>query len=214
MAVQGSTSSLLGRLGEQETLRRLVANVRGGQSAVLVLRGEAGIGKTALLRYLVSQATEFTVARVVGVESEMELAFAGLHQLCAPMLGRLGSLAAPQRRALSVAFGLAAGDNPDRFLVALAALSLMAETSEKRPLLCVVDDAQWLDRASAQVLGFVGRRLLAESVALVFAVRQPDAELAGLPELEVGGLRDEHARALLATVIPGPLDESVSARII
>jgi DNA-binding CsgD family transcriptional regulator len=144
----------------------------------------------------------------------MELAFAGLHQLCAPMLARLGSLAAPQRRALSIAFGLAAGDNPDRFLVALAALSLMAETSEKRPLLCVVDDAQWLDRASAQVLGFVGRRLLAESVALVFAVRQPDAELAGLPELEVGGLRDDHARALLATVIPGRLDEGVSARII
>jgi DNA-binding CsgD family transcriptional regulator len=205
---------LLGRPGERETLRRLVANVRGGQSAVLVLRGEAGIGKTELLRYLIRAATGFTVARAVGVESEMELAFAGLHQLCAPILARLGSLAAPQRRALSVAFGLAAGDNPDRFLVALAALSLMAETSEKRPLLCVVDDAQWLDRASAQVLGFVGRRLLAESVALVFAVRQPDAELAGLPELEVGGLRDDHARALLATVIPGRLDESVSARII
>ena len=212
--VQGSAPSLLGRPGEQETLRRLVANVRGGQSAVLVLRGEAGIGKTELLRYLISQATGFTVARAVGVESEMELAFAGLHQLCAPMLGRIRSLAAPQRRALSVAFGLAAGDNPDRFLVALAALSLMAETSEKRPLLCVVDDAQWLDRASAQVLGFVGRRLLAESVALVFAVRQPDAELAGLPELEVGGLRDDHARTLLATVIPGRLDESVSARIV
>jgi len=212
--VQGSTPSLLGRPGEQETLRRLVANVRGGQSAVLVLRGEAGIGKTELLRHLISQATGFTVARAVGVESEMELAFAGLHQLCAPIIARLGSLAAPQRRALSVAFGLAAGDNPDRFLVALAALSLMAETSEKRPLLCVVDDAQWLDRASAQVLGFVGRRLLAESVALVFAVRQPDAELAGLPELEVGGLRDDHARALLATVIPGRLDEGVSARII
>ena len=212
--VQGSAPSLLGRPGEQETLRRLVANVHGGQSAVLVLRGEAGIGKTELLRYLIRAAAGFTVARAVGVESEMELAFAGLHQLCGPMLGRLRSLAAPQRRALSVAFGLAAGDNPDRFLVALAALSLMAETSEKRPLLCVVDDAQWLDRASAQVLGFVGRRLLAESVALVFAVRQPDAELAGLPELEVGGLRDEHARALLATVIPGRLDESVSARII
>ena len=212
--VQGSAPSLLGRLAEQETLRQLVAGVRDGQSAVLVLRGEAGIGKTELLRYLISQATGFTVARAVGVESEMELAFAGLHQLCAPMLGRLRSLAAPQRRALSVAFGLAAGDNPDRFMVALAALSLMAETSEKRPLLCVVDDAQWLDRASAQVLGFVGRRLLAESIALVFAVRQPDAELAGLPELEVGGLRDDHARALLATVIPGRLDESVSARII
>jgi hypothetical protein len=150
---------LLGRLCEQETLRQLVAGVRGGQSAVLVVRGEAGIGKTALLRYLTSQAPGFMVARAVGVESEMELPFAGLHQLCAPMLGRLGSLAEPQRRGLSVAFGLATGDNPDRFLVALAALSLMAESSEERPLLCVVDDAQWLDQASAQVLGFVGRPL-------------------------------------------------------
>ena len=175
-------------------MRQLVGGVRGGQSAVLVLRGEAGIGKTALLRYLISQAPGFTVARAFGVESEMELPFAGLHQLCAPMLGRLGSLAEPQRRGLSVAFGLAAGDNPDRFLVALAALSLMAETSEERPLLCVVDDAQWLDRASAQVLGFVGRRLLAESVALVFAARTPSGEatslehLAGLPGLQLEGL--------------------------
>ena len=213
-------SPLLGRLSEQETLRQLVANVRGGQSAVLVVRGEAGIGKTALLRYLTSQAPGFTVARAVGVESEMELPFAGLHQLCGPMLGRLGSLAQPQRRGLSIAFGLATGDNPDRFLVALAALSLMAETSEERPLLCVVDDAQWLDQASAQVLGFVGRRLLAESVALVFAARTPSGEaslldhLAGLPGLQLEGLGHEPARALLATVTPGPLDESVRARII
>ena len=136
------------------------------------------------------------------------------------MLGRLGSLAEPQRRALGVAFGLASGHNPDRFLVALGALSLMAETSEEQPLLCVVDDAQWLDQASAQVLGFVGRRLLAESIALVFAARtlppgvtSPD-HLAGLPELRLGGLDDEPARALLATVTSGPLDESVRARII
>ena len=164
---------LFGRTGELEILGRLIANVRRGRSAVLVVRGEPGIGKTELLRQLIAEASGFGVARVAGVESEMELPFAGLHQLCAPMLGRLGSLAEPQRRALSVAFGLASGDSPDRFLVALAALSLMAEASEERPMLCVVDDAQWLDQASAQVLGFVGRRLLAEPVALVFAVRTP-----------------------------------------
>ena len=164
---------LFGRTGELEILGRLIANVRSGRSAVLVVRGEPGIGKTELLRQLIAEASGFGVARVAGVESEMELPFAGLHQLCAPMLGRLGSLAEPQRRGLSVAFGLASGDSPDRFLVALAALSLMAEASEEQPMLCVVDDAQWLDQASAQVLGFVGRRLLAEPVALVFAVRTP-----------------------------------------
>src|SRR5580700_3663232 len=211
---------LFGRTGELEILGQLIANTRGGQSAVLVLRGESGIGKTELLRYLMAEATGFTVVRGLGIESEMELAFAGLHQLCAPMLGRLDSLAEPQRRALSVAFGLASGDSPDRFMVALATLSLMAETSEERPMLCVVDDAQWLDRASAQVLGFVGRRLLAESIALVFAVRTPSPgapapdHLAGLPELRLGGLDDQSARALLATVISGPLDESVRARIL
>jgi DNA-binding CsgD family transcriptional regulator len=213
-------SRLFGRTVELEILGRLIADVRSGQSAVLVVRGEPGIGKTELLRHLIAEASGFVVIRVVGVESEMELPFAGLHQLCAPMLGRLGSLAEPQRRALSVAFGLASGDSPDRFMVALAALSLMAETSEERPMLCVVDDAQWLDQASAQVLGFVGRRLLAESIALVFAVRTPGPgapapdHLAGLPELQLGGLDEQSARALLATVISGPLDESVRARIL
>ncbi len=205
---------------------RLITNVRSGQSAVLVVRGEPGIGKTALLRHLIGQASGFHVVRAAGVESEMELAFAGLHQLCVPMLGRLGSLAEPQRRGLSIAFGLASGHNPDRFLLALGALSLMAETSEEQPLLCVVDDAQWLDQASAQVLGFVGRRLLAESIALVFAARTPPQgargpqgvispdPLADLPELRLDGLAEEPARALLATVTSGPLDESVRARII
>src|SRR6266849_1585165 len=208
---------LFGRTGELEILGRVIANVRSGQSAVLVVRGEPGIGKTKLLRQLIAEASGFRVARVAGVESEMELPFAGLYQLCAPMLGRLGSLAEPQRRGLSVAFGRSSGDSPDRFLVALAALSLMAETSEKRPMLCVVDDAQWLDQASAQVLGFVGRRLLAESIALVFAARTPVTSpdhLAGLPELRLGGLDEEPARALLATVTSGPLDESVRGRII
>jgi DNA-binding CsgD family transcriptional regulator len=216
-------SRLFGRTGELEILGQLIADTRGGRSAVLVLRGESGIGKTELLRFLMAEATGFTVVRGVGVESEMELAFAGLHQLCAPMLGRLDSLAEPQRRALSVAFGLTSGDSPDRFMMALGVLSLMAETSEQRPLLCVVDDAQWLDQASAQVLGFVGRRLLAEPIALVFAARTPTRgaqgvtsldHLAGLPELRLGGLDEKPARALLETVASGPLDESVRARII
>jgi DNA-binding CsgD family transcriptional regulator len=211
---------LFGRTGELEILGRLIANARSGRSAVLVVRGEPGIGKTELLRHLIAEASGFGVARVAGVESEMELPFAGLHQLCAPMLDRLGSLAEPQRRGLSVAFGLASGESPDRFLVALATLSLMAEAAEEQPILCVVDDAQWLDQASAQVLGFVGRRLLAEPVALVFAVRTPAPgdpsadHLAGLPELRLGGLDEQSARALLATVILGPLDESVRARIL
>ena len=208
----------LGRIGafHAETLAALPA----GRSAVLLVRGEPGIGKTELLRYLIAEASGFAVARVAGFESEMELPFAGLHQLCAPMLGRLGSLAEPQRRGLSVAFGLASGDSPDRFLVALAALSLMAEASEEKPMLCVVDDAQWLDQTSAQVLGFVGRPLLAEPIVLVFAVQTPTPgdpspnHLAGLPELQLGGLDEQSARALLATVTPGPLDESVRARIL
>ena len=208
---------LFGRTDESEILGQLLADSRNGHSAVLVLRGEPGIGKTALLRYLTGEAPGFRVSRAVGVESEMELPFAGLHQLCGPMLGRLGSLAEPQRRGLSVAFGLASGDSPDRFLVALGALSLLAETAEEQPLLCVVDDAQWLDQASAQVLGFVGRRLLAEPIALVFAARTPTASpdhLTGLPELRLSGLGQGPARALLATVTSGPLDESVRARII
>jgi DNA-binding CsgD family transcriptional regulator len=213
-------SGMFGRTGELEILRGLIAKARSGRSAVLVVRGEPGIGKTELLRNLTAEASGFWVARVAGVESEMELPFAGLYQLCAPMLGRLGSLAEPQRRGLSVAFGLASGESPDRFLVALATLSLMAEAAEEQPMLCVVDDAQWLDQASAQVLGFVGRRLLAEPIALVFAIRTPHSgdpapdHLAGLPELRLGGLDDQSARALLATVASGPLDESVRARIL
>src|SRR5690348_525584 len=209
-------SRLFGRSAELEILRRLIANVRGGRSAVLVVRGEPGIGKTELLRQLIAEVPGFGVTRVAGVESEMELPYAGLHQLCAPMLGRLGSLAEPQRRGLSVAFGLAAGESPDRFLVALAALSLMAEASQERPMLCVVDDAQWLDQASAQVLGFVGRRLLAEPVALVFAVRdsREDNELGNLPVMVIEGLSDTDARALLNSVIQGKLDDRVRDRVV
>jgi DNA-binding CsgD family transcriptional regulator len=209
-------SVLLGRSAERQMLDRLLENVRDGQSAVLVVRGEAGVGKTALLHYCARQAAGFRVARVAGVESEMELPFAALHQLCAPTLDRLGALPEPQQAALGVALGLASGPAPDRFLVALAALSLLAEVAAERPLLCFVDDAQWLDAASAQVLGFVARRLLAESVAIVFAVREPsdERELATLPELALKGLAEEDARALLATVIPGRLDERVRDRLV
>src|SRR5215207_7932195 len=189
---------LLGRADERELLDRLLENVRAGQSAVLIVRGEAGVGKTALLRYCARQASGFRVARIVGVESEMELPFAGLHQLCAPVLGRLGALPEPQQVALGVALGL------------------LAEVAAERPLLCLVDDAQWLDGASGQVLGFVARRLLAESVAIVFGLRDPTRgrELSGLPELRLAGLPENDARALLATVIPGRLDERVRDRLI
>jgi hypothetical protein len=210
------TRELLGRRSECDALDRLVANVRAGQSAVLVVRGEAGVGKTALLRSLIDGASGCRVARAVGVESEMELPFAGLHQLCGPMLDRLDRLPAPQRDALATAFGLSAGDPPDRFLVGLAVLSLLSDVAEERPLVCVVDDAQWQDRASAQTLGFVARRLLAESVGLVFAVREPSPapDLAGLPELVLGGLDEGDASALLHSAIPGRLDERVRDRIV
>src|SRR5215208_186213 len=206
---------LLGRADERELFDRLLENVRAGHSPVLVVRGEAGVGKTALLHYCARQASGFRVARIAGVESEMELPFAGLHQLCAPMLGRLGALPEPQQAALGVALGLSSGPAPDRFLVGLAALSLSAEVAAERPLLCLVDDAQWLDGASGQVLGFVARRLLAESVAIVFGLRDPTRgrELSGLPELRLAGLPENDARALLATVSPGRLDERVRDRL-
>ena len=205
---------LLDRLTERAALNRLLQAARGGRSAVLVMRGEAGIGKTALLEDAIQAAAGFRILRVAGVESEMELAFAALQQLCAPMLDGLERLPGPQRDALGVAFGLTAGEAPDRFLVGLAALSLLAEAAEKRPLLCVIDDAQWLDRASAQALGFVARRLLAEPVALVLAARELGEEFRRLPELFVDGLGDADARQLLGSVITGPLDESVRDRIV
>src|SRR5262245_11329291 len=184
---------LRGRDHECAALDRMLQSIRVGESSVLVLRGEAGIGKTALLEYVAEHAADCRVARAVGVQAEMELAFAGLHHLCAPMLQAVGTLPAPQRDALAVAFGLQEGGAPDRFLVALAALSLLAEVAETRPLVCLIEDAQWLDRASAVVLAFVARRLLAERIAMVFAVREgaePAAadELGGLPELRVEGL--------------------------
>jgi DNA-binding CsgD family transcriptional regulator len=203
---------LLDRHSECETLERLLGAVRAGESRALVVRGESGVGKTALLDYVLGRVPGCRVTRAAGVQSEMELAFAGLHLLCAPMLDRLERLPDPQRDALSTAFGLSAGRPPDRLLVGLAVLGLLAEVAEERPLVCVVDDAQWLDRASAQALAFVARRL----VALIFAVRGPDEvpELTGLAELVVAGLSDDAARALLDSAVRGPLDERVLDRII
>src|SRR6266851_7717526 len=205
---------LAGRGPESARLDRLLADARAGQSAVLVLRGEPGIGKTALLGYAAERAAGFQVVRAAGAESEMELPFASLHQLCGPMLGGLGRLPPPQRDALGTAFGLSSGAQPDRFLIGLAVLSLLSDAAEERPLLCVVDDAQWLDRASAQVLAFVARRLLAEPVGLVFAAREPDEQFGGLADLEVRGLPDQDARVLLRSVARFRLDEQVRDRIL
>ena len=205
---------LLGRGNECAVIDRLLEGVRAGRSGALVLRGEPGVGKTALLEYAIGAASDLRVMRAVGVESEMELAFAALHQLCAPMLDRLERLPGPQRDALATTFGLSAGPVPNRFLVGLAVLGLLSEVAEERPLLCVVDDAQWLDHASAQGLAFVARRLLAESVLVVFAAREPGEELRGLPELLVEGLPKSDARALLRSVIAGPLDDAVREQLV
>ncbi len=205
---------LLDRLAERAALGSLLEAARRGQSGVLVVRGAPGVGKTALLDYAIESAAGLRVARVAGVESEMELAFAALQQLCASMLEGLERLPGPQRDALGVAFGLRAGAAPDRFLVGLAALNLLSDVAEQQPLLCAIDDAQWLDRASAQALAFVARRLLAEPVALVVATREPGEDFRGLSELLVGGLRSGDARELLRSVIRGPLDEQVRERII
>jgi DNA-binding CsgD family transcriptional regulator len=211
-------TGLLDRRGERAAVDRLLDRARASNSAVLVVRGEAGIGKTVLLDYAASwaSASGFRVVRGWGVESEMELAFAGLHQLCVPLLGRLEQLPTPQRDALAVAFGMREGQAPDRFLVGLAVLSLLAATAEDQPLACVVDDAQWLDRASVQCLAFAARRLLAEPIALIFAVRGPgdDQELAGMPGLTVAGLGLDDARTLLASAIGGRVDAQVRDRIV
>src|ERR671917_1632931 len=205
---------LHGRRSECGMLDRVLEDVRAGRSGALVIRGEPGVGKTALLEYAIDSAADLRVARAVGVESEMELCYAALHQLCLPMLDRLERLPAPQRDALGTAFGLSSGTTPDRFLVNLAVLSLLSEVAETQPLLCLIDDVQWLDRASAKALAFVARRLVAESVAIVFGTREPIHELRGVQELVVGGLRDRDARELLASAVRGPLDERVRDRII
>src|SRR3989440_665363 len=212
--LRGSAAELTGRRSERDVLDRLIEGCRAGEGRALVVRGEPGGGKTALLEHVVGQASGCRVARAAGVQSEMELAFAGLHQLLAPMLDRLERLPVPQRDALRTAFGVSPGSAPDRFLVALAVLSLLSDVAEEQPLICLVDDEQWLDGASAQVLAFVARRLEAESVGLVFAARPVGEELAGLPELVVEGLRDGDARVLLDSVFTGPLDARVRDQFI
>jgi DNA-binding CsgD family transcriptional regulator len=206
--------ALRGRGDDCAQLDGLLERASTGRGGALMLRGEAGVGKTALLEYAIASAPTLRAIRVTGMESEMELAFAGLHQLCAPMLDQREPLPAPQRGALETAFGLTVGAVPDRFLVGLAVLSLLSEVAQQRPLLCVIDDAQWLDRASAEALAFVARRLLAEPVVLLFAAREPSDVLTGLPELLLEGLGDADARALLASVVPGRLDKRVADQVI
>ncbi len=207
---------LFGRARELTLLDNLLAEARGGRGAVLVLRGEAGMGKTSLLRHCADHATGLQLHRISGVQSEMQLPFASLHQLCRPFLDRVGSIPAPQEVALSVALGLIDGETPDPFLVSLAALSLLSEEAARQPMLCLIDDAQWVDSASTQALAFVARRLLADSIAMVFAVREPasNRELDGLPELRLEGLAEDDAHALLRTVIPGRLESRVRDRLL
>jgi DNA-binding CsgD family transcriptional regulator len=205
---------LTGRDAERRVLDRLAGAVRAGESRALVVHGEAGVGKTALLEYLAGHAPGCRVEHAAGVQSEMELAFAGLHQLCAPMLDRLDGLPGPQREALRTAFGMSAGPAADRFLVGLAVLSLMSAVAEEQPLLCLVDDGQWLDHASREVLAFVARRLQAESVGLVLATRVQGGDLAGLPALEVAGLGEADARALLDAALPVPIDARVRDQLL
>src|SRR5215472_5635034 len=214
LPLRESAPVLTGRGRECGTLDRLIEAVQAGASRVLVVRGEPGVGKTALLGYLAGHASGCRVVRAAGVETEMEFAFAGLHQLCAPMLDHLDRLPVPQREALQTAFGISAGPAPNRFFIGLAVLDLLSAVAEERPLVCLVDDEQWLDRASAQGLGFVSRRLAAEPVGLVFAARDPGEELAGLPQMTVQGLRERDARALLDSVLTGPVDARVRDRII
>ena len=217
MAVSLSSGAVVrGREDQCAQLDWLLERALAGISGVLMLRGDAGVGKTALLEYAIesASASALTVVRVAGVESEMELAFAGLNQLCAPVLDRLERVPGPQRDALQTTFGLSAGAVPDRLLVGLAVLSLLSEVAQERPLLCVIDDAQWLDRASAEALAFVARRMLAEPVVLLFAAREPSDPLTGLPELPLAGLADADARALLSSVVPGRLDGRIAEQII
>jgi len=210
----GPGPALVDRRPARDVLDRLVDAVRSGHSRALVLWGEAGVGKTALLDYLAHQARDCRVVRLLGVQSEMELAFAGLHQLCLPFADHVAGLPGPQLTALRTAFGVMDGPPPDRFLVGLAVLSLLSEVARDRPLLCIVDDEQWLDRASARALGFAARRLAAEPIGIVLASRERDAALVDLPDLHIEGLPEEDARALLDAALAAPLDVRVRDLII
>lgn len=212
--LQGGVPDLTGRAAERHVLDQLLEALRAGRSRALVIHGEAGIGKTALLHYVAARATGIRVLRAAGVESEMELAYAGVHQLCIPFLDRLDHLPAPQRQAMQIAFGLSSGPAPDEFVFGLALLSLLSHLAEERPLICLVDDQQWLDRASATSLAFVARRLGEESVGMVFATRERRIEVAGLPDLPVAELAEADARRLLDGVLTGPLDERIRDQIV
>jgi DNA-binding CsgD family transcriptional regulator len=211
---RGGASTLHSRAPESAVLDRVLEAAWGRRSAAVVLVGEPGIGKTELLEHAAARASGFNVVRAVGVESEMELAFAGLHQLCRQLADSVERLAPPQQQALATAFGLSAGGLPDRFVVGVAVLNLLAKAAEEQPLCCIVDDAQWLDGASMQTLGFVARRLSTEPVALMFGLRAPNPELAGIPELVVESLPDSAACALLESTTAGALDERVRDRIV
>ncbi|GAS98025.1 regulatory protein LuxR [Mycolicibacterium canariasense] len=213
-SVDDRLPKLLGRRDECAVLDGIVAALRSGESRALVIRGEPGIGKTALLNHLANNAGPCRVERTAGIQSEMEFAFAGIHQLCMPLLGRLDGLPAPQQAALSTALGMAQGPAPDRFLVGLAVLNLLSNAATDRPLLCLIDDEQWLDRASAQILAFVARRLGSESVGMVFAAREPTQAVAGLPTLVVRGLRGPDANALLDSALTVPMDPRIRQQII
>jgi hypothetical protein len=214
VAIRGP--GFVGRSIERDLLDGLLARVRAGESEALVIRGEAGVGKTALLRYAARQASGFQVAQLTGVEAEMELPFAGVHQLCTAIPNRIEALPAPQKGALTTALGLVGGKVPERFLVGLAMLSLLSAIADERPMLCLVEDAQWLDAASAQVVGLVARRVRAESVAIVVAVREPadGHDFDGLPQLRLEGLPEQDAGTLLASVVTGRLDSRVADRIV
>jgi DNA-binding CsgD family transcriptional regulator len=208
---------LLDRELERGQIDRVLEAARRGRSAALVLHGEPGTGKTMLLDYAVESGGGFEIVRLLGIESETEFGFAALHQLLLPFLGGLRSLPAPQRDALAGALGLRRPDSPDRFLVALAALTMLARAAAKWPLLCIVDDAQWLDRESAGILGFIARRLSADAVAMLFVVRGPSeriVELEGLPWVQIGGLPPDEAGQLLASAVAGRVDRGVSERVI
>ncbi|MGV0735143.1 AAA family ATPase [Mycobacterium syngnathidarum] len=205
---------MTGRQVERAILDQLVAALRAGQSRSLVIHGEVGIGKTALLDYLAARATDMRIVRTAGVESEMELAYAGLHQICAPFLDRLDHLPVPQREAMQVAFGISPGPTPDQFVFGLGLLGLLSHAAEEKPLLCVVDDQQWLDCASAKALAFVARRLGEESVGMVFATRERRIEVVGLPDLPVAELPEDEARQLLDSALRGPIDARVRDQIV
>jgi DNA-binding CsgD family transcriptional regulator len=213
-AAKHSKRELVGRAGELQALEQVLAAALRGDKGILILHGEPGVGKTALLERTTETAETFRVVRTAGVEAEMELPFAALQQLCSPLLELTVRLHDPQREALAVAFGLSAGPAPNPFLVSLAALGLLSEAAEEQPVLCVVDDAQWLDLASARTLAFIGRRLVAERIGLLFAAREIGETLTGLPELAIEPLAHDDARALLESVLPTRMDEPILDRLV